>query len=109
MSKITGYWISSYVDKLNKSCSALDEHKVTWTLDDLQPNNIRRHCKKYETNKNKNKLCWSCSDYLDKYLEDLAKYELSVNATTDILSKILESQSLLNTKLNKLIALISNK
>lgn len=107
MSKITGYWISSYVDKLNKSCSALDEHKVEWTIDDLQPNNIRQYCKKYEDNSTK--ICWSCSDYLDKYLEDLKKYELSVNSTTDILAKILEKQALLDTKLDELIALISNR
>ena len=107
MSKITGYWISNYLDKLNKSCSALDEHKVTWTLDDIQPNNIRRYCKKYADNSTK--ICWSCSDYLDKYLEDLANYELSVNSTADTLAKILENQELLNAKLDKLIELISKK
>lgn len=35
MSKVTGYWINNYVDKLNNSCSALDEHKIEWTIDDL--------------------------------------------------------------------------
>jgi len=107
MSKVTGYWVSNYIDKLNKACSALDEHRVPWTIDDLQPNSIRQYCKKYEDDSTK--ICWSCSDYLDKYLEDLTKYELSVNSTADTLAKILENQELLNDKLDKLIELISKK
>lgn len=107
MSKINGYWISNYVDKLNKGCSSLDENRACWSIDDLQPNNIRRYCKKYDSGKTG--LCWSCSDYLNKYLEDLAKYELSVNATNDILVKVIEMQKILDTKLDTVISLISNK
>jgi hypothetical protein len=105
MSKITGYWVSSYVDKLNKACASSDEHKVSWTIDDLQPNNIRRYCKKYDYDKQK--MCWSCGDYLAKYLIDLEHYEKNISSTNDILKIILEKQESLSAKLDTLLSLMN--
>ncbi len=105
MSKLTGYWISSYIDKLNKACSSHDEYKVLWTIDDLQPNNIRRYCKKNSSEEKK--ICWSCSDYLSKYLIDLEHYEQNISSTNDILKIILEKQDLLSAKLDTLLSLMN--
>lgn len=106
MGKFTGYWINNYVDKMNKHCPSLDDNKVIWTVDDLQPNTIRKYCK--IDSMGNTSICWSCDDYLKQYLNDLEQYELSVNSVNDTLKEILNMQTELDKKMDYVINIINN-
>lgn len=71
--KLTGEWIQEYIDKLNQFCNGSDK----WTIDDMQPNNIRETC---PHNKYIEKgLCrYYCAPLITEYKAELVKYEKSI-------------------------------
>jgi len=107
MNKISGFWIDNYVEKMNAHCPATELLKVKWTVDDLQPGKIRKYCKRDSTGVTG--ICWSCKDYLSKYMVDLEKYELNVNVVKDMLAEIIEKQHEMDIKLDIILSALKEK
>jgi len=107
MSKVSGFWVDNYVEKMNAHCPSFESLKVKWTVDDLQPGKIRKYCKMDSTGAPD--ICWSCKDYLSKYLEDLEKYELNGHVVKDMLAEIMEKQHEMDIKLDIILTALNEK
>jgi hypothetical protein len=55
-----------------------------------------------------NGICWSCSDYIKKYKDDIVKYEQGPGATMAILMELQAKQAEMDAKLYRILALLSD-
>lgn len=110
--KLTGEWIQEYIDNLNQFCHGFDK----WTIDDMQPNNIRETCphNKYIDWKG---LCRYCAPLITEYKTELVKYEKSIEQSgtlklVNAINNLVESQTQLISRLvenqEQLINLLKN-
>jgi len=96
-----------YLTALNANCPSLEGFRVKWSVTDLDPKNIRTYCK--TDGVSMNGMCWSCSDYIKKYKDELYEYEKGPGATMDLLREIQANQADLNAKLDRILSLLEGK
>jgi hypothetical protein len=97
--------LDKYVRVLNANCPSLDEYRVKWTPDDLNPEHIRNYCK---IDKNGiNGICWSCSDYINQYKNELEKWDLGPGKTLALLAELKLAHMELDKKLERILSLLS--
>ncbi len=102
----SGFLLEKYLTALNTDCPVLDEYRAKWTADDLIPGRIREYCK-YDKSGTRG-ICWSCSDYIKKYKDDIVKYEQGPGATLDLIMEIQGKQAEMDAKLDRILALLTH-
>ena len=85
----------------------MDKFKVKWTAADLNPNNIRPYCK--TDSMGIHSMCWSCSDYIKKYKDEILAYEREPCDTILLIRELQANQVEIDKKLDRILALLEAK
>ncbi len=103
----SGILLDKYLTALNTECPVLNEYRAKWTADDLTPRRIRDYCK-FDKSGTRG-MCWSCSDYIKKYKDDIVKYEQGPGATLDLIRELQTKQAEMDAKLDRILALLADR
>ncbi len=93
---MTTYLKNTTIVQLNNECRIVPHLRVAWNLSDLCETNIRNYCSKH------NILCWACKMHIDKYKEELYKYETNAGPIIERLEHLIEKQELIIRRINDL-------
>ena len=103
----SGILLDKYLTVLNVNCAVMEEYRNKWTADDLTPGRIRDYCKFDKAGTRG--ICWSCSDYIKKYKDDIVKYEQGPGATLDLIRELQTKQAEMDAKLVRILALLADR
>jgi hypothetical protein len=103
----SGILLNKYLTVLNVNCAVMEDYRNKWTADDLIPGRIREYCKFDKAGTRG--MCWSCSDYIKKYKDDIVKYEQGPGATMVLVRELQAKQAEMDAKLDRILALLDDR
>jgi len=103
----SGILLDKYLTVLNVNCAVMEDYRNKWTADDLTPGRIRDYCK-FDKSGTRG-ICWSCSDYIKKYKDDIVKYEQGPGATMVLVRELQGKQAEMDAKLDRILALLDDR